>query len=90
MNKIIEEALKAVPCAAREGLLCDAKHSFWAPCCRLMKAIRAEGQPIELESIVGTDEVHIFMYKRADAVRESYGVVKLIEPKFHIGEGIYS
>lgn len=78
MERIIEEALRAVPCSARKGLLCEAPHTFWAPCCRLVRAIRCDGQPIEIQELDG--EIHIFMYKMPDTPRESYGVVKLIEP----------
>ncbi len=78
MNKIIEEALKAVPCAERKGLLCTAPHSYWAACCRLLKAINSEGQPIEVQEL-DDNQLHIMIYKRPNAVRESYGVVELFE-----------
>lgn len=78
---ILEEVLKAVPCSERKGLLCAANHTFWASCCRLVRAIRAEGQPIEIQELED-NQLHIMIYKRPDAVRESYGVVKLVEPTF--------
>lgn len=39
-KEILEEVLKAVPCAARLGFLCDTPHKHWASCCRLMMAIK--------------------------------------------------
>lgn len=79
MNKIIEEALKAVPCAARLGLLCNTPHKHWSSCCRLMMAIKSEGQPIEVQELED-NQLHIMLFKHPNAARESYGVVKLFEP----------
>jgi hypothetical protein len=82
MDKIIEEAMKAVPCAARLGYLCDTPHKHWSPCCRLHMAIKCEGQPIQVDYLPDSNEYHILIYKRPEGVRESYGCVSLIEPEW--------
>ena len=76
---MLEEILKAFPCAENKGLVCHCPGKNWFPCCRLIRAIKKEGQPIRVYELKN-NKLHITQFKRPNGVGFNAELVEIFEP----------